>query len=308
MTADPPPTPAPLTTRVVVAYDGSTSARAALAAGVEQAVRHDLPLLLATAVEVGDPVWAPGFCESATEMLRATAERCRADHPGLDVSTTVLLGSPTVAVLGQARPHDLLVVGTQGHRPVSRVLLGSTSSSLVTHARQPVLVARSSAVTPDAPVVVGVDGSPSSLAAVEVAAQEAHHAGVTLRAVRAVPPVVDPLGFVAGTDPAHRAEAEARLAWAVSAVRARYPDLVIDPQVSRTHPVEALLRASRDARLLVLGSRGLGTFGSILLGSVSRAAVQHATTSVLVIRPSQAGSTTSPRAREGVADLLTPTA
>jgi nucleotide-binding universal stress UspA family protein len=50
------------------------------------------------------------------------------------------------------------------------------------------------------------------------------------------------------------------------------------------HPSEALLRASNDADLLVVGSRGLGGFGGLLLGSISQQCVQHATCPVLVVR------------------------
>lgn len=275
----------PPTTRVVVAFDGSTSARTALEAGAQRARRHGVPLVLLCAVEVGDAMSVQAFSESAGTMLTDAADRCRTELGVADVSTEVRYGSATAAVLDAARPGDLLVVGTHGHRPVARVLLGSTSSSLVTHSRHPVLVARSGAVTSDAPVVVGVDGSPSAVAAVQMAAAEADHARVVLRAVAAVPPVVDPMGFTSGPDAAEIEEAEAFVAEALAGLHERYPDLVVERVVSQTHPVEALVRASRQARLLVLGSRGRGTFLSLLLGSVSRETVQRVATSVLVVHP-----------------------
>lgn len=276
------------TTRVVLGFDGSTPARTALEAAVQHALWHRVPLQLLCAVEVSDALSTQAFSKVAEEMLAATADAVRNGPGAPEVTTALRFGSAAAAMLEAERPGDLLVVGTHGHRPVARVLLGSTSTSLVTHAHEPVLVVRSGAVPPEAPVVVGVDGSPSSVAAVRAAAAEADHAGVPLRAVVAVPPVVDPMGFTSGPDTQEIEEAQALVAEALAGLHDQYPDLLIERVVSQTHPVLALVRASRQARLLVLGSRGRGTFRSMLLGSVSRETVQRATTSVLVVRPAAA--------------------
>ena len=138
--------------------------------------------------------------------------------------------------------------------------------------------------------MVGVDGSPSSVEAVQVAAREADRAGVPLRAVIAVPPVVDAAGFTSGPDERRLQEAEAAVAEAVAGLHERYPDLQVERLVNQTHPVVALVRASRQAGLVVVGSRGRGTLRSVLLGSVSREVVQRAAASVLVVRPGRVGT------------------
>ncbi len=272
--------------RVVLGFDGSTPSRAALEVAVEHARSLRVPLLLLCAVEVSDAMSTQAFSEVAEELLTETAAAVR-HEPGVTVTTGLCFGSAAAALLEAERPGDLFVVGTHGHRPVARVLLGSTSTSLVTHARQPVLVVRSGAVAPEAVVVVGVDGSTSSIAAVRAAAAEADRAGVVLRAVAAVPSYVDVLGFTAAPDAEEVEEAAAFVSEALAGLHERYPDLVVEQVVSRSHPVEALVRASRQARLLVVGSRGLGTFRSLLLGSVSREVIQRAATSVLVVRGSE---------------------
>ena len=114
-------------------------------------------------------------------------------------------------VLRACRPGDMLVVGSQGHRPVARMLLGSTSTALVTHATCPVVVVKGAAARPGGPVLVGIDGSATSADAVLLAAEEADRRGVPLRAVIAVPPVVDAMGFVYGPDEAMLAEAQVLL-------------------------------------------------------------------------------------------------
>ena len=269
------------TTRVVLGFDGSTSARAALRVAGERAQDLQVPLLLVCAVEDGDEALTGAFAELAEQAL---ADAAAAVDPRVTVSTVLRFGSAVAALLEATRPGDLLVVGTHGHRPVARVLLGSTSTSLVTHAHGPVLVVRTGPVTPDAAVVVGVDGSTSAVGAVHVAAAEADRAGVTLRAVVAVPSYVDVLGFTTAPDAQEVDEAEAFVSEALAGLHERYPDLVVEQVVSRSHPVEALVWASRQARLLVVGRRGLGTFRSLLLGSVSREVVRGAATSVLVVR------------------------
>lgn len=274
----------PRTIRVVVGYDGSTSSRTAMEAGAARARALEVPLLLVCSIEMAEAATAEMFLQSARDTLAAAADRCRTSGVQV-VRTATMVGSATAALLEVAEPGDLLVVGTHGHRPVARVLLGSTSSSLVTLARQPVLVARAGTAGPGAPVVVGVDGSASSVDAVQVAAREADRAGVPLRAVIAVPPVVDAAGFTSGPDHRQLQEAEAAVAEALAGLPERYPDLQVERVVTQTHPVVALVRASRQAALVVLGSRGRGTLRSVLLGSVSREVVQRADAPVLVVHP-----------------------
>ncbi len=281
--------------RVVVAFDGSPSSNTALVEAAGRARSAHVPLLIACAVEVADLMAIRTFTQSAGDSLLQAAERCR--ELGVEeVGTEVTYGAAAVAVLDLTRPGDLVVVGTHGHRPVARMLLGTTSSSLVTMSRFPVLVVRPGASRPDAPVVVGVDGSTSSVAAVVAAAAEADRCGVPLLALTAVPRAVDALGVPVGPTLAELDQAEASVAEAVAGLHERYPDLVVERVVSQTHPVEALVRASEDARLVVVGSRGRGTFRALLDGSVSRGITQHAACSVLVVRPDPADGATPGRA------------
>jgi nucleotide-binding universal stress UspA family protein len=68
---------------------------------------------------------------------------------------------------------------------------------------------------------------------------------------------------------------------------ARYPDVTVSRVVARERPSDALVEAGDGAALLVVGSRGRGGFAGLLLGSVSRQVLQHATCPVAVVRAGQ---------------------
>ncbi|MFF1284532.1 universal stress protein [Streptomyces sp. NPDC058299] len=138
-------------------------------------------------------------------------------------------------------------------------------------------------------IVVGVDGSPCSQAALRWALAQAELSGSAVEAVAAwrypevygygygwVPSMPD------GGELAKAAEGALRETVATVRDQLGHPAQVTI-RVAEGHPVQVLMDASRNAQLLVLGSRGHGTFTGILLGSVSQHCVQHAPCPVVVI-------------------------
>ncbi|WP_250404147.1 universal stress protein [Streptomyces cellostaticus] len=138
------------------------------------------------------------------------------------------------------------------------------------------------------PVVVGVDGSPSSLDAVEVAAHEAAVRGTELRLVHAFGWPSIPLP--PGGPPWNPAAAGARkmvdgtLVKAEGRARAAVPDLAVTREVAVGEPLMVLEIESHTASLVVVGSRGLGGFGGLLLGSTGVHLAAHGHCPVLVVR------------------------
>ncbi|MFC4149467.1 universal stress protein [Micromonospora mangrovi] len=139
-----------------------------------------------------------------------------------------------------------------------------------------------------APVVVGVDGSPSALDAVRVAAREAAARHRPLRVVHAFiwPLLGTPLGPVPGGPPdaGLQQQALSLLDEAVDEARKVSTDVVVTGEVVAGAPVAVLRRESRDAALLVLGHRGLGGFAELLVGSVAVQVTARADCPVLVVR------------------------
>ncbi|NES13544.1 MULTISPECIES: universal stress protein [Micromonospora] len=139
-----------------------------------------------------------------------------------------------------------------------------------------------------APVVVGVDGSASALAAVRMAAREAAARHRPLRVVNAFlwPLLGTPLGPVAVALPDEevRQEAGKLVAEAVDEAHKVDAELEVTGAVVDGGPVAVLLRESRDAALIVLGHRGLGGFAELLVGSAAVHLSARADCPVLVVR------------------------
>lgn len=137
-------------------------------------------------------------------------------------------------------------------------------------------------------VVVGVDGSASSLAAAEVAAQEARLRGAGVRVVHAfiwpaihVPMGPSPLGPPEG---GIRNMVERLVAEAVERARAAAPEVDVSHAVVTGEPLTVLEAQSRSAELVVVGSRGMGGFVGLLVGSTAVHLAAHGRCPVLVVR------------------------
>lgn len=273
-------------TRVVVGYDGSSPSELALQAAIDEALTRDVPLHLVCVVELpaAIPVDLDRHQRAAEQVLAEAGTRASTVLGAAAVTYEVLTGQSAGAELvRRCGPSDLLVVGTHGHRPVARMLLGSVSTAVAAHAPCPVLVVRGPRLRRPGPVVVGVDGSAISRAALAFAAGNAAAAGVGVRAVLALPSVTDAWGFATWAGDENQQQARALLAAAVAEVAPTYPTVEFEQLLVQAHPVDALLRHSRDARLAVVGSRGLGGLRAMVLGSVSRELLHRAECPVVVV-------------------------
>jgi nucleotide-binding universal stress UspA family protein len=142
---------------------------------------------------------------------------------------------------------------------------------------------------PTETIVVGVDGSEGGAAALDFAAGEAAFRGARLRIVSAwqIPVAAYGNAFAPNMDPAlldaFRAGAEQVADDALAAVKKLQPSLEAEALAVQGQPADALIDHGADAKLIVVGRRGLGGFRSLLLGSVSQQVVQHATCPVVVV-------------------------
>ncbi|MDI3315269.1 MAG: universal stress protein [Mycobacterium sp.] len=300
--------PAPL--GIVAGVDGSPSSTAAVGWAARDAEMRNVPLKLVhvvppqvvapegwTEIQAASDYWERREAQ-AREILEAAhklAVEATAPRRASAVTSEVRYAPVVPTLVELSREADMVVVGCRGQGAVARALLGSVSSGLVRHAHCPVAVIHDEdalkARSPRAPVVVGIDGSPASELATEIAFDEASRRGVDLVALHAWSDM-GPLEFGRpGQAPIEWADFEVReqevLAERLSGWRERYPDVVVHKLVVADRPAYRLLEQADAAQLVVVGSHGRGGFPGMLLGSVSRAVVNSALIPVIVARGPQ---------------------
>ena len=137
-------------------------------------------------------------------------------------------------------------------------------------------------------IVVGVDGSPSSRTALTWAAAEAAEHGADLIVVNVwehtLPP---PTGSVSVSERYVPDESQRTAEDLVKLIKEELgedPPVLVQPQVKEGNPAKVLIEQSEDADLLVVGTRGHGGFGGLVLGSVSQHVAGYAKCPVAVVR------------------------
>ena len=175
--------------------------------------------------------------------------------------------------------------GARGVGGVGALVLGSVSDQVLRHSTVPVVVVRPVVhLRADEPtrIVVGVDGSEHSQRALTWAIDEARARGASLQLVHAWSLPAMELPYVADMSIVERSEA-AVLERALEAADAERGEVKVTSRLAHGDAGNVLLSAAEDAALLVVGSRGLGGFKELLLGSVSHRVALHARCPVVVV-------------------------
>ena len=292
---------------IVVGVDDSDQGRAALDWALAEAERRQAQVVIAhswtpdnfamPAVAGAIPDWSQseelnkGNEAAARDWLAALAARAGTSS-GVTITTALNAGSPAGHLIGLADGASMIVVGSRGRGGLKGLVLGSTSHQVASHATCPVVVLRTNddASDPKGPVVVGVDGSPASNAALRAGYNEAQLRGAQLVLLHAwSTSFAGTLATTGASLELVRAgeidEGWRTLSESLIALRAAGgTDVVVDERLVQGSPAAALVDASKGASLVVVGSRGLGGFKELMLGSVSAAVLHHAHAPVMVIR------------------------
>ena len=288
-----------MSTGVVVGYDGSEHANVAVDWAAAEAVSRGTMLTLAVATTVplegmrfGSSLLSPDAIDSLLERLQQAAqtraEEARKANPGLDVSVKVSLGSPASVLVEASTNADVVVVGSRGMGGFRGLLVGSVGVQVASNAACPAVVVRKAAPSTASTVVVGVDGSELSLAGLDFAFEIADRRGWRVLAVHAWEiPAYDVLAAPSGPPPFDveelAASEERAFAESLVGLREKYPDVVLEQKVIKGPSVRAILEASDDPALIVMGTRGRGEFLGAVLGSVSQGVLHRAKVPVAVI-------------------------
>ncbi|NYF97536.1 universal stress protein [Janibacter cremeus] len=284
---------------VVAAIDGSHRDPAVLDWAAAEAVSVGAPLHLVHAVDLGTPLSAYGELLTSPDIVDKVEQesvrvatdakaRVAGTHPDLPVTTALPTGAPAGGLLNASDGARLLVVGSARKTKAERIVLGTTSLSVVAHSPCPVvLVPEDSEITGDGRVVVGIDGSQHSRLAFQHALEAAALRGKSVTTVTSWN--VEVVGGVVVTEPGspewesvdtrYREMAEAT----VAQMRAAHPDIEVTVEVHHGRAADTLVEVAQGADLLVVGSRGRGGFRGMLLGSVSQRVLGRATVPVAVL-------------------------
>ena len=278
---------------VVVGADGSESSTQAVLWAAREARRRHAPLRLVQAVDPMTPVYGYGHPQFGLDLHQirvrgahahlADAARAAAEEaPGTVVEQEVLDGSPVLRLVGESRSAQLVVVGDRGRGGVGGLLLGSVAVALAAKSACPVSVVRGRAIASGGPVVVGVDGTPVSEAALAWAFEAADARSTDLVAVYAWRDLLSDQRTP--PDSAIEQQARAELAERLAGWCGKYPDVQVRRVLVRDAPARAIVEQSVTAQLVVVGSHGRGGLGRLLLGSVSNAVLHRADCPVVVVR------------------------
>ncbi|GAA2558777.1 universal stress protein [Pseudonocardia hydrocarbonoxydans] len=273
---------------IVAGVDASGSARSAADWAAALAAVWGAPLHLLHAVpnaprHVAAPD-APGWLRE----LAAAAERA-----GAGPSRVEVIPGATIDVLADRAPDArMLVLGSYGEGAWSGMLAGTVALTLAGHVPCPVAVVRGGGpkLSPprSGPIVVGVDGSAASHAALLLAADLAVSLGTHLVAVHAWSDISETEhGLHRRSEDAAELAAQggALLSEETRAISELYPGLAVADDLVSDSPVRTLLARADGARMLVVGHRGRPPAPGMGLGSTSRALVEFAECPVVVTPP-----------------------
>ncbi|TDC96101.1 universal stress protein [Nonomuraea deserti] len=279
---------------IVVGADGSNAATAAVEWAADDAARAGARLRIVHVVDrtpyeiakIATPGQGDVIMLSAQSVLSDAEAVARKRQPGIDVGCELLQGAAAAALRSQAGDSAEIVIGGSGLGGFPGAVLGSVSTHVAGHAHGPVVVVRSDPDTAHGEVVVGLEDYHACEPALAYAFEQAMLRASTLRAVYAwQPPAHAHIPESAyDLDEIHATQCRTA-AVILRGWQQRYPQVPVIEDVRRAHPVDALVSASAQADLVVVGSQGRGAIGTVMLGSVTLGILHGARNSVAVVRP-----------------------
>ena len=284
---------------VVIGYDGSPDAEAALAWGLTFADRHAASVRIVQAFDPsqhtlrlvggGGADAAERLYVQARHQMKEARDRSKDDHLHLRIRTLLEPALPDDLLIDQSRTAETVVVGSRGQSRMSTLLAGSTALSVAARAHCTVVAVRGKpSPQPSAHgVVVGTDGSPVAEAAIGFAFQQASELSAPLTVVHAwtdqmtvsimgnTIPMYDPVDY---SGEKHDLLVESLAGWSD-----KFPQVAVNVHVVKGHAISTLAAASADAELLVVGSHGHSVLRGMVLGSVSQGLLHRASVPVAVV-------------------------
>lgn len=285
---------------IVVGVDGSNESRHAEQFALELARREQATISMCSVVDdVHAYAIAPKHLSQMMAALQSDARRYSADALaraavyGVEARSIVDEGNPADCLMRIAERQNAgaIVVGTHARRGASRLLFGSVAGDIVRHATVPVFTVRTGAQTStDGPIVVAVDSSPPSLAALRLATALAHSQGTAVHLIHAfcerdLARIPDHLGY----DPViARRRAMTATADELDEITDRVRDAGAEftSELCEGEPVDRTIAAAARlrARFIVTGTHARAFLGGLLEPGIAQRLVREATVPVMTLR------------------------
>lgn len=292
----------PIASRIIVGVDGSDASIEALRWAAHEATRRNVSMLIVSCYTV--PVYGvqeadafhtredvARFEQGAATIVRQAAELVAEIDPHVVVEVMTALSAAAVTISEATRADDEIVVGATGHSGFMDGVLGSVATNVVHRSHVPVIVVPAKPVADSGvtmrKIVIGLDGSPASIAALDWAYEEALLTGAELTAVHGwIYPYSGERTVVSSARAQMQLDAMEQLKTSLESLGVLLTSgpIHVHPRLVEKSAVDALLDEANDADLVVIGSRGRGALRSTLLGSVSHSVAQHTNCPVVIIR------------------------
>ena len=304
--------------RLLLAYDGSSAADSAINDLLHAALPATLDVIVMSVADVYLPptsrppeAFVPQFPSTLIEKARDKAlhevevyralaaradARIRSMFPKWNCTPVAVGDSPGWGIVKKATEWnaDLVVAGAQSHSRLERLFLGSVSHKVAAEAPCSVRIGRYHRATDELRIIVAVDGSIDSKAALHEIASRTWRPGTRFRLVVVVDPHLEtamswpgflPENFVQSNDESGR-EWISRMAEAASQILVA-AGLEVANDIYDGNPKEVLVRVSKEweADAIFLGARGLNHGNRLTLGTVASSVASRAHCSVELVRP-----------------------
>jgi nucleotide-binding universal stress UspA family protein len=271
---------------IVVGVDGSEQSDRAVQYAVVDARRRGTGIVLVHAIHETAPMAAmlplyslESFAEVGQRIVE-DAERLALElDPDVDVSTSVKGGSRVGVILDASEHASLVVLGHRSRSLARRVLAHSTTTGIAARAHCPVVS------VPDTwpedgthgRVVVGIDASPASHDALDLAFQEARRRSSKLVVMHAwrLPTAYDDIAYTRVAVEEWLASAREEMEKTLAPFREAYPTVEVELDLRHDYAAPALAASTEGADLIVVGRRGHGAPLGIYLGSLARMLIRE---------------------------------
>ena len=225
---------------------------------------------------------------AARSVIEQAVLRVRELSPDLPVSGEAVQAEPASTLLRKAEQAQLIVLGAPRRGALGSLLLGSTGQAVAERAACPVILARAeSQADADARVVVGVDADSDDADSDEVLAFAFEHADRHRAGLAAVtcwkPDLLSATSLLEEVVAAERAALAHQLDQRLQPWRQRFPEVPVSSAVLQRGPVDGLVDAAANQRLLVVGRRGSHPVTGALLGAVNLGVLHRSHCPVAVV-------------------------